>query len=88
MNTRELETMSPASTLYWGMLKGLNDKTKRELAVLLVNSIGRTSLATTKSESFFDGLSDAWDDGVSPEEETARIRDARASGITRMLEDF
>ena len=86
MNVRDASPS--ASSLYWGMLKGLNDKTKRELAVLLINSIGRSTSATTKKEHFFDGLSNAWDDGISPEEEMDSIRKARTSGITRNLEEF
>lgn len=35
-------TISPASIPYWGMLRNLNDDVKRELVVLLVNSIGVT----------------------------------------------
>ena len=35
-------TISPASIQYWGMLRNLNDDIKRELVVLLVNSIGVT----------------------------------------------
>ena len=34
------KTFSPASIQYWGMLRNLNDEVKRELVVLLVNSIG------------------------------------------------
>ena len=86
MNVRDASPS--ASSLYWGMLKGLNDKTKRELAVLLINSIGRSASVTTKKEHFFDGLSNAWDDGISPEEEMDSIRKARTSGITRNLEEF
>ena len=88
MNVQERVPKSPTSTLYWGMLKGLNDNTKRELAVLLVNSIGRSVSTTKNTRNFFDGLSNAWDDGISPEEETEKIRKARMSGVTRILEDF
>lgn len=35
--------ISPTSVQYWGMLRGLNDNVKRELVVLLVNSIGTTT---------------------------------------------
>jgi len=38
--------------------------------------------------SFFDGLSNAWDDEPSPEEEIASIRKARTSGETRNIIDF
>ncbi|MBR1668163.1 MAG: hypothetical protein IJ693_12275 [Bacteroidaceae bacterium] len=88
MNVQDRITTSPASALYWGMLKRLNDKTKRELAVLLVNSIGRSTSTTKNTKNFFDGLSNAWDDGISPEEEMENIRNARTSGISRILEEF
>ena len=31
--------------------------------------------------SFFDGLTNAWDDGISPNEEIQKIRNARTSGV-------
>ena len=40
MTNMMTNTISPASMQYWGMLRGLNDNVKRELVVLLVNSIG------------------------------------------------
>ena len=38
--------------------------------------------------SFFDGLTNAWDDGVSPEEEMRIIRESRKHSRTRKIEDL
>ena len=38
--------------------------------------------------NIFDSISGAWDDGISVEEETKKIRAARTSGLTRHIEEF
>lgn len=38
--------------------------------------------------SFFDGITGAWDDGLSPEETTRQIRAGRPDGMTRHMETF
>ncbi len=38
--------------------------------------------------TFFDGLTNAWNDGISPEEEMRIIRASRMQGKTRKIEDF
>ena len=44
---------------------------------------------TAKTDmSFFDGLTNAWDDGVSPEDEMHRIRASRMQGKTRKIEEL
>ena len=42
-------------------------------------------LESKKEMNFFDGLNNSWDDGTSPEEETASIRSARTQGKTKVL---
>ena len=60
-----------------------------------LNLINRLSASLIKERrkkkvdmSFFDELTNAWADGISPEEETKNIREARTSGATRTIEDF
>lgn len=57
--------------------------------------ISRLSASLTKKDkrsksdmSFFNGLTNSWDDGTPAEEEIARIRAARLSGQTRKLVEF
>lgn len=40
------------------------------------------------SKDFFDGLTNAWDDDISAEEEVSRIYEARSSGETRKIVEF
>ena len=54
-----------------------------------VKSLVPKACPTAKDDmSIFDSISGAWDDGISAEEETKRIRAARTSGLTRHIEDF
>lgn len=73
---------------YAQMLMPLGNSIK----ITIINKLSASMLENTGSNkkdlSFFDGLNNSWSDDISPEEETASIRNARMSGKTRVLEEF
>ena len=78
----------PASDWYLRMLLPLNGRSKLDI----INKLSASLLSSTKTKKvdshFFDGLSNAWDDGKSPEEEVESLMQARRSGVSRQLRDF
>ena len=64
----------------------------RDVKLDLISRLSASMLEdenTAKTDmSFFDGLTNAWDDGVSPEDEMHRIRASRMQGKTRKIEEM
>ena len=73
---------------YLRMLYPLSDETKLDLISKLTASMSHKRNKVVADENFFDELTGAWDDGVSPEEEMKSLRESRSFGHTRTLEDF
>ena len=61
---------------------------KKQVTEYAKNLIAKARPAVQDDISIFDSISGAWDDGISAEEETKKIRAARTSGLTRHIEDF
>lgn len=65
---------------------------ENSIKITIINKLSASMMENTKSNkknlSFFDELNNSWCDTISPEEETASIRNARMSGKTRILEEF
>lgn len=64
-----------------------------EVKLDIINRLSASMMRNNKRKkpidmSFFDGLTNAWDDGISPDEEIQKIRNARTSGLTRIIDDF
>ena len=64
----------------------------REVKLDLISRLSASLIKKTRKShndmSFFDQLTNAWDDGTSAEEEIACIKKARTSGVTRTLAEF
>ena len=62
------------------------------IKLTLINKLSASLLDEQEPEkigiSFFDGLTNAWDDGISPEAESESIRAAHTQGKTRRLESL
>ena len=80
-------TAQKTAAWYTRMLMPLERNIKLTIISRLSASLVENEASKTDS-GFFDGLTGAWDDGVSPEDEAASIRSARTQGATRVLEDF
>ena len=57
-----------------------------EVKLDIINRLSASMMRNNKRKkpidmSFFDGLTNAWDDGISPDEEIQKIRNARTSGV-------
>lgn len=61
---------------------------KKQVTEYVKSLVAKACPTTQNDMSIFDSISGAWDDGISVEEETKKIRDARTSGLTRHIEDF
>lgn len=73
---------------YAQMLIPLDNSIKITIINKLSASMMENAESNKKNMSFFDGLNNSWCDNISPDEETASIRNARLSGKTRILEEF
>jgi len=84
MTTIALET----TDWYMRLLEPLS----REIKLNIINRLSTSLLMKTQQKkvdmSFFDGLSNAWEDEKSPEEEMRTIRMSRTSGMTRSIVNF
>ena len=62
---------------------------QKEVKLALINKLSADLLKGDEKGdvdmSIFDGLSNSWDDGLSVEEETEKIRAARVQGASRMI---
>ena len=62
---------------------------QKEVKLALINKLSADLLKGEEKDdvdmSIFDGLSNSWDDGLSVEEETEKIRAARVQGVSRMI---
>ena len=68
---------------------GYSLETLKKQVTEYVKSLVSKACPTVKDDmSIFDSISGAWDDGISAEEETKKIRAARTSGFTRHIEEF
>lgn len=57
-----------------------------EVKLDIINRLSASMMRNNKRKkpidmSFFDGLTNAWGDGISPDEEIQKIRNARTSGV-------
>jgi hypothetical protein len=79
-----------AQTANWyaQMLMPLEDSVKITIINKLSASMLDDKVSSKTDLSFFDGLNNSWCDDISPEEESASIRNSRVSGKTRILEEF
>jgi hypothetical protein len=77
---------------YLRMLMPLSDEVKLDLIGKLIATMSHHRKEGKKTASadvqLFEGISGAWIDDVSPEEETRKIREARTSGVTRNIDTF
>lgn len=64
----------------------------RDIKLSIISRLSASLIEERKrhraKDSFFDGLTGAWIDDVSPEAETERIRSSRVSGVTRNIQTF
>lgn len=78
---------------YMKLLNPLSTEVKLNLinklseAVLKESGVSHKSKADSTSD-FFASLGTSWDDGISPEEEASRLRNARMNDVTRNIETF
>ena len=60
---------------------------QRDVKLAIINKLSAELMQSDEKKdvdmSIFDGLSNSWDDGLSLEEETSRIRAARVQGVSR-----
>lgn len=70
------------------MIESLSIDLKRTLFEKLKVSLGRKSEAKAADMSFFDGISGAWNDGVSVEDAVNDIRASRQFDVTRKIADL
>ena len=81
-------TAQKTAEWYTQMLMPLENTIK----LTIINRLSASLLENEENKktemSFFDGLNNSWNDGISPEAEAAAIRSARTQGVTRVLEDF
>ncbi len=61
---------------------------KKQVTEYVKYLVAKTHPDAKDEMSIFNSISGAWDDGVSVEEETKRIRAARTSNLTRQIEDL
>jgi len=70
------------------MLSPMSSEMKLNIINLLSASMMKKEKRKKVDMSFFNGLSNAWDNGVSTEEEMQAIRNARTSGTTRTIDEL
>jgi hypothetical protein len=70
------------------MLTPLSDEIKLDLISKLTAAMSRKDRKEKVNSHFFDGLTGAWMDDKSAEEEIELIRSSRTSGVTRKIEEF
>lgn len=76
---------------YMKILNPLSSEVKLNLINRLSESVLKEGIsvhspkAPSSKNDFFAALSDSWDDGITPEEETDCIRNSRLSGATRNI---
>lgn len=85
---RTSTTSANSADWYFSMLVPLNKKMKLDIISRLSASLAKKAESRKTDLNFFDGLTDAWDDGTPVEEEIRRIHEARTSGTTRNLVEF
>lgn len=79
---------------YMKILNPLSSEVKLNLINRLSESVLKERLSVHKPKKqianslFFDSLSDSWDDGSTPEEETKNIRESRSSNVTRNIDSL
>jgi hypothetical protein len=73
---------------YMRMLAHQIKEVKLDLISKLSASMIENDNIPKNDMSFFDGLTNAWDDGISPEEEMRIIRESRTHRRTRKIEDL
>lgn len=65
---------------------------ENSIKLTIINRLSASILENIETKkydmSFFDGLNNSWDNGVSPEVEMTSIHNARTQGVTRHIEDF
>lgn len=61
---------------------------KKQVTEYVKSLVAKARPAAKDDMSIFDSICGSWDDGISVEDETNRIRAARTSGLTRYIEDF
>ena len=63
----------------------------REVKLDIISKLSASlthKLKKDNAENFFDGLTNAWVDGTTAEDDIKYIHEARTSGLTRSLADF
>jgi hypothetical protein len=70
------------------LMASQSNQAKLDMINRLSAALMKKSKAKKADMSFFDGLTNAWDDNVTAEEEVKRIYAARTTGETRKLVDF
>lgn len=85
------QALNPADW-YMKLLAPLSPDIKLDLISRLSESLKEKNVVSGKtiseSSDFFESLSDAWDDGISVEEEVEKIRGSRTSNKTRVIDNF
>lgn len=77
------------TNLYMRMLAPLSDEVKLDLIHRLSASLLRKkSKSIAIDNDLFAGITGAWNDDVSPEEEAKHIRESRRSGSTRTIKEW
>ena len=85
---RTITTSINSADWYFNMLAPLNKEVKLDIISRLSASLTKKVKRKKTDMSFFDGLTNSWDDGTPLEEEIKRIHKARTSGLTRNLAEF
>jgi hypothetical protein len=80
--------VSNTANWYLRMLLPLSDGIKLTIISKLTAAMSKKEKKEEADSHFFDGLTGAWNDGTSPEEEIEKIRSARTSGLTRKMENW
>lgn len=74
---------------YINLLNPLSDEAKLNIIHALTTSMLKEKESKSRDLThFFDGLSNSWDDGITPEETSEEIRKMSVFGRTRHIESL